>query len=155
MTFPGTDVARAVGAEPARWAPAAGSGYGINTSRWRVELTDGRTIFVKVALDDLAAGWLRKEHNVYASVAAPFLPQLRGWHDEEVTLLAIEDLSGAYWPPPWGREGIEAVLTALDELHATRPPPGLEPLEDLSELLDGWPRVAADPAPFLSLGVCS
>jgi hypothetical protein len=144
-----------VGADPGRWAPAAGSGYGINTSRWRVELTDGRTVFVKVALDELAAGWLRKEHNVYASLAAPFIPELRGWGDTDVTLLAIEDLSEAHWPPPWPQGGVEAVLATLEEVQATGPPPGLQRLEDLREWLDGWPRIAADPAPFLSLGLCS
>ncbi len=154
MTFPAPDVAQAVGTQPVRWEPATGSGYGINTARWRVELADGRSVFVKLALDELAAGWLRKEHNVYASVAAPFLPQLQGWHDAAETLLAIEDLSEAHWPPPWPRHGVVAVLTALDQVHATEPPPGLGRLEELREL-DGWPRIAADPAPFLSLGLCS
>lgn len=155
MTFPAPDVARAVGEDIVRWDPVAGSGYGINTARWRVELADDRTVFVKIALDDLAAGWLRKEHNVYASVAGSFIPQLRGWHDAEVTLLAIEDLSDAQWPPPWPPRGVEAVLAALEDVHATAPPPGLEPLEDDRDSLDGWPRIAADPIPFLSLGVCS
>jgi hypothetical protein len=155
MTFPAPDVAQAVGAQPVRWEPASGSGYGINTSRWRVELADGGSVFVKVALDDLAAGWLRQEHNVYASVAAPFIPQLRGWHDAEQTLLAMEDLSDAHWPPPWPQHGVPAVLAALDEVHAAAPPPGLGRLEELREPLDGWPRIAADPAPCLSLGLCS
>jgi hypothetical protein len=29
-----------------------------------VELADGRRVFVKHALDELAAGWLRDEHRV-------------------------------------------------------------------------------------------
>ncbi len=155
MTFPTAEVSQAVGAQPVRWEPASGSGYGINTSRSRVELADGRTVFVKVALDELAAGWLRKEHNVYASVTAPFIPELQGWHDEGETLLAIEDLSDAHWPPPWPSQGVDAVLSALNEIHATPPPPGLGWLEELLEGLDGWPRIAAAPAPFLSLGLCS
>jgi Phosphotransferase enzyme family len=155
VTFPAPEVAQAVGKEPLRWEPAAGSGYGINTSRWRVAFADGGSAFVKVALDEGAAGWLRLEHNVYANVAAPFLPELQGWHDDGVTLLAIDDLSDAHWPPPWPREGVDAVLTALAELHATRPPSGLGSLEDLRDELNGWARIAADPDPFLSLGVCT
>jgi len=145
VTFPTAEVSQAVGAQPVRWEPASGSGYGINTSRSRVELADGRTVFVKVALDELAAGWLRKEHNVYASVTAPFIPELQGWHDEGETLLAIEDLSDAHWPPPWPSQGVDAVLSALNEIHATPPPPGLGWLEELLEGLDGWPRIAAAP----------
>ena len=133
----------------------AGSGYGINTSRWRVELADGSSVFVKVALDELAAGWLRQEHNVYSAVAGPFLPRLCGWHDDELTLLVIEDLSDAHWPPPWPDDSVAAVLDTLTQVHATAPPPGLQPLEELRESLDGWPRIAADPGPFLSLGLAS
>jgi len=61
-----------------------------------VQLADGRAAFVKVALDDLAATWLRKEHNVYARVAGSFIPPLLGWRDDESTLLVIEDLSDAH-----------------------------------------------------------
>jgi hypothetical protein len=153
--FPASEVEQAVGSTPLRWEHAARSGYGVNTSRWRVELAEGGTTFVKVALDELAAGWLRNEHDVYASVAAPFIPALRGWHDDEVTLIAIEDLSDAHWPPPWPEDGVRAVLAALDNLHSTQPPSGLPTLEGMRESLDGWPQIAADPAPFLSLGLCS
>src|SRR4051794_9387491 len=52
-------------------------------------------------------------------------PELLGWQDGEQTLLAIADLSDAYWPPPWTAEQIEAVCVALDELHATPPPQAL------------------------------
>ena len=154
VTFPAPEVEGAVGKRAVEWRPVAGSGYGTNTSRWRVEL-DGGSAFVKVALDELAADWLRKEHNVYSSVRAGFIAELLGWHDDGVTLLAIEDLSGAHWPPPWPDDGVAAVLAALAQVHATPPPPGLAALESLRGELDGWPRVAADPEPFLSLGLCS
>ena len=155
MTFPLVEVEQAVGSEPVCWEAPARSGYGINTSRWRVKLADGGSVFVKVALDELAAAWLRKEHNVYSSVAAPFIPQLRGWHDGDVTFLAIEDLSEASWPPPWPEDGVAAVLHSLEDVHATSPPPGLDRLEGMRDSLDGWPRIAADPAPFLTLQLCS
>lgn len=118
-------------------------------------LADGRAAFVKVALDDLAATWLRKEHNVYANVAGSFIPPLLGWRDDEPTLLVIDDLSEAHWPPPWPAGSIEAVLAALDAIHAAPPPPGLDSLETKRESLDGWRRVAAEPEPFLALRLCS
>lgn len=155
QSFPAPEVGAATGATAAHWEPAAGSGYGTNTARWRVELDDGRSAFVKVALDDLAADWLRREHNVYSSVAGPFIPSLLGWHDDGATLIAIEDLSAAHWPPPWPEGGIDAVLGALEAVHATPPPSGLEALENMRDLLDGWPRIAADPEPFLSVALCS
>ena len=38
--------------------------------RWVVELADGRSAFVKVAVNELTAEWLRKEIRVYADVRA-------------------------------------------------------------------------------------
>lgn len=155
MTFPAAEVEHAVGRELVRWVPAAASGYGVNTSRWLVEFAGGGGAFVKVALDELAEDWLRKEHNVYANVAAPFLPGLKGWYDEGLTLLAIDDLSESHWPPPWPEGGVRAVVEMLQEVHSTPAPSGLPRLETMRDSLDGWPRIAADPAPFLSLGLCS
>jgi hypothetical protein len=153
--FPRLAVEGAVGASVVRWEPATRTGYGTNTSRWHVILADKRTAFVKIALDDLAAAWVRKEHNVYANVAGPFIPLLLGWLDDDVTLLVIEDLSDAYWPPPWPDGSVAAVLAALESVHATPPPPGLDSLESKRRTLDGWQRIAADPEPFLALGLCS
>jgi aminoglycoside phosphotransferase (APT) family kinase protein len=130
-------------------------GYGRNTSHWQVELADGRTAFVKQALDEFAVGWLRDEHRIYSHVRASFMAALIGWHDDGETLLVIEDLAGAYWPPRWSGDQIASVLRALEELHVTPPPPGLRRLADLRDWLDGWPRVAADPDPLLATGLCS
>ena len=103
-SFPEAEVARAAGSASVGAEPVEGGGYGSNTSRWRVELEDGRRVFVKHALDDLAAAWLRREHHVYAAVSAPFMPELVGWQDGESALLVLEDLGAAHWPPPW-RDG--------------------------------------------------
>ena len=130
-------------------------GYGRNTAHWRVELADGRRAFVKQALDDVAAGWLRDEHRLYSHVRGSFIAGLLGWHDDGETLLVLEDLSDAYWPPPWSDDRIGAVLRALDELHRTPSPPALRRLADLRDWLDGWPSVAADPEPLLATGLCS
>ena len=155
-TFPGADVAAAVGSAAVAFEPVSGGGYGTNTAKWRVELADGRRAFVKLALDDAAVDWLRAEHRVYAHVRQPFLPALLGWHDAGGrTLLVLEDLAHAHWPPPWSRAQVDAVLAALDAVHAAEPPPGLPLLEDARERLDGWPQVTDDPGPLLATGLCS
>ncbi len=100
-SFPKAELEAAVGAAPVERRRVRSAGYGTNSAHWRVALADGRRAFVKVALDDNAAEWLRQEHHVYSAVEAPFIPELVGWHDGEQTLLAITDLSEAYWPPPW------------------------------------------------------
>ena len=154
-SFPAAELEAAAGAAPIRWQPVRSGGYGTNSAHWLVELADGRRAFVKVALDDTAAEWLRSEHLVYSAVQAPFIPELVGWHDGEQTLLAIADLSDAHWPPPWTSEQIDAVSAALDELHATPAPAGLPLLGDEREWLNGWELVAEDPEPLLSTGLCS
>ena len=155
-SFPQTELAAATGATPVRWQVVRGSGYGTNTTKWSVELDDGRRVFVKFALDDLASDWLRDEWRVYGSLSADFLPELVAWHDSGgTTFLILEDLADAHWPPPWLPGQVSLVLEALEEVHAAKPPPAMPFLADLRGELDGWPAVAADPEPFLSTGVCS
>jgi Phosphotransferase enzyme family len=154
-SFPRAELAAAAGAAPLRWQPVAGGGYAENTADWRVELEDARRVFVKHALDDLAAGWLRKEHHVYAAVSAPFMPELMGWHDGDRPLLVLEDLGDAHWPPPWRDGDVEAALAALETVAATPPPPGLRALEEMRGRLNGWELVTEDPEPLLTTGLCS
>jgi Phosphotransferase enzyme family len=146
-------VARVLGSGPRRWRAVRG-GYTHN-ERWVVELAGGRSAFVKAAVDELSAGWLRDEHSIYESVRGSFLPDLLGWEAGELPVLVLEDLSGARWPPPWTPEGIDSVRAALDELAGTPPPEGLGSLEELREMLAGWPEVERDPLPFLRLGLCT
>ena len=99
-SFPEAELEAATGAAPVERRRVRSGGYGTNSAHWRVELADGRQTFVKVALDDTAAEWLRQEHRVYAAVEAPFIPELVGWHDGEQTLLdafraAVPDLPAA------------------------------------------------------------
>jgi hypothetical protein len=154
-SFPQAEVAAAAGAAALSWQAVAGSGYAENTADWRVELEDGRRVFVKYALDDLAAGWLRKEHRVYAAVSAPFMPELVGWIDGDRPLLVLEDLGDAHWPPPWRDGDIDAVLAALELVAATPPPAGVPELEELHERLNGWALVAEDPEPLLATDLCT
>jgi len=124
--------------------------------RLLAELEDCSRAFVKIAIDELTAGWLRDEYRVYSSVQGSFLPELLGWDDDgERPALALEDLSGAHWPPAWPDGSVEAVLHALDELHVVDPPAGLPRMEEFERLFLGWDEVERDQAPFLSLGLCS
>jgi aminoglycoside phosphotransferase (APT) family kinase protein len=138
---------------PTAWR-AAGAGYTHN-ERWVVELEDGRSAFVKAAVDEMTAEWLRAEQRVYAAITAEFLPRLLGWEDGELPVLLLEDLSGAEWPPPWTRQRVGAVRATLREVAETPPPPGLPSLEEQREELAGWREVERDPAALLALGVCS
>ena len=126
------------------------------SAHWRVGLPDGGSVFVKQALTPDAQAWLRLERGVYEGVTGSFMPQYFGTHDEgRDVFLVIEDLSGAEWPPPWSRDRIDAVLTALGELSSTTPPDGLGRLEAERERIVGWPAVRADPEPLLSTGICT
>src|SRR5712691_1865888 len=128
-SFPAAEVEASAGAAPVGRRYVPGSGYGTNTAKWSVDLDDGRRVFVKRALDDVATGWLRDEVRVYASVAGSFLPRFVGWHDAAgETLLVIEDLGDAYWPPPWSPDQISAVLATLDSVHEATQPTGIPPL---------------------------
>ena len=88
-------------------------------------LEDGRSVFVKSAVDELSAGWLRTEIAVYSSLRGSFLPVLHGWAEHDgLPLLVLED-----WATRTGRRrGAQATsrpcATALAEVAATRRPPG-------------------------------
>jgi hypothetical protein len=120
------------------------------------ELQDGRTVFVKAGTEEVTSAFIRDEIGVYKRIQGAFMPELLGFDEADPPLLLLEDLSAATWPPPWGRHSIEAVQEALARVAATPPPPGLRPIEDRREwLCGGWGEIERDPAPFLSLDVCS
>ena len=148
-------VAELLGSPVAARGPATG-GY-TPAERWVVELEDGRSAFVKVAVNDLTALWLRKELRVYADLRAPFMPQLLGWADEgDRPMLVLEDLSTCDWPPPWTPERIDSVLATLAQVAATTPPGWMDPTcADVAWIGEGWSEVAEDPAPFLATGIVS
>jgi phosphotransferase family enzyme len=149
-------VRRALGAMPVGWRAAAGHGAPSNR-RYIAVLEDGRAAFVKIAAFDYTADWLRAEHHLYAALdGRQFLPRLLGWDDDgEAPALALTDHSDDVWPPPWDGALVEAVRAAVEAVHATPPPEGLPPAVESQFGLDGWPDVAADPEPFLTLGICS
>lgn len=145
-------VARVIGSRPISWRRVQG-GY-TNAERWVAGL-EREAVFLKVAADAPTAGWLRDEHKIYETLRGDFLPALRAWDDDgALPMLVLEDLSAARWPPPWNPGDVDRVLASLSQLAATRAPAFVKSLEAERETLSGWRRVAADPRPFLSLGLC-
>lgn len=143
---------RLLGATVETWNRVETRGYATN-GHWIVELRNGSRAFVKHAAPvDPCPRWLRDEYAVYTAVSGPFMPQLLAWEDDpERPLLVLEDLSDARWVPPWEDGDVEAVLTALAEVAATRPSGPLSRFEDYG--IPSWETVAEDPAPFLSTGL--
>jgi Phosphotransferase enzyme family len=124
--------------------------------RLRARLSDGRSAFAKVAVEEETAAWLRQEAVVYSQVEAPYLPRLLGWDGSEPPLLLLEDLSAGFWPPPWTAERVAYVRESLRLVAATPPPDGLPALADMrAELAGGWGEIGGEPQAFLTLRLCS
>ncbi|WP_394795098.1 aminoglycoside phosphotransferase family protein [Armatimonas sp.] len=125
--------------------------------RLRLELADGRLVFAKVATTEPTARWLRREVVVYEALGSQkFLAEFLGWADDSTEpFLLLEDLSEAHWPPPWTTARVDVVLTALSEVRRAPLPPQTPALEAERAVLTRWASIADDPAPFLSLGLCS
>lgn len=128
---------------------------GYTATRRYVAKSGSRSAFVKVGTSPITAGMVNREIAVYRRLTAPFMPTFVGASvDPAEPVLVIEDLSSAEWPPPWSVAGLTVVLEQINEMHRT-----VSDLEARTLLYDdrsaGWPTVARDPAPFLSLGFTS
>ena len=125
--------------------------------RLRLELASGRFAFAKVATTGDTARWLRREAVVYEALGSqPFLAEVLGWDDDSTEpFLLLQDLSGAHWPPPWTPARVDSVLAALTEVRHVPQPPDTPALEAERANLTRWASIAANPEPFLSLGLCS
>jgi len=146
-------IRRATGARPLGYEPRAG-GYS-TADRYAVGLADGRSVFVKSSATENLAGWIRREHEVYAALDGTFMPALLGFDDDgERATLVLEDLSGADWTVRWDDARIGAVREAVAGLGECAAPPGTPRGRDaFSDFWDRWRVVEADPGPFLSLGL--
>ena len=154
MTIPGEElrqrVEAMVGFAPDEWREVHG---GYTPAKRYVVRNGSRSAFVKLATTPLTARMLTREIANYQNLSGPFMPRVLGWHEDAVApMLAIEDLSTAYWPPPWTAETAALVIDQIHRMHGTSGnierwgflDGGREP---------GWASVARDPAPFLSLGL--
>jgi len=140
----------AAGHQPRSWKPVDTGGY-TRSQAWRVETRDGPA-FVKQAEEAGSLQMLRREAVVYRDVRGPFLPAFVGFADSgERALLAVEYLEDAHWPPPYP-DDVGALFAALELVAATPASPEL-PIEGPND--SQWERIAADPEPFLALGLCS
>lgn len=145
---------RTLGKRIVQATPRAG-GYTL-ALRLRLELADGSTVFAKIATTPYLVDCVRREAVVYQALGTrSYLAEFLGWDDHPTQpFLLLEDLSVAHWPPPWNASRVDAVLAALAEVRQTPLPPQTPSLEKEAETLRKWGTVAADPLPFLSLGLC-
>ncbi len=142
-----TRVERLLGWTPDTWRPVHG-GY-TPTARYAVA-DDRRRGFVKISTTETTAWQMNREIVAYNGISGRFVPRLLAADpDPEVPILIIEDLSDASWPPPWTEPLVAQVLDAVAEMHAT--PCTLAHGGLLEGREAGWPTVADNPEPFLSL----
>jgi Phosphotransferase enzyme family len=126
-----------------------------HAEKWVVELVDGSAVFVKAATGSNARAQVEREAAVLGSVAAPYMPHVYGASTvEDWSVLVLEDLSRAHWPPPYEDRG-EALLKSVMEVAATPPPPGLRRRPEGRPFGTYWQRIADDPEPVLAYGLFS
>ena len=140
----------AIGGDATDRTPVDSGGY-TRSRAWHVRTPDG-PVFAKEAADEGSLFMLRREAIVYRGVAGPFLPGFVGFADRgDRALLAIELVEDAHWPPPYP-DDVRPLFETLDLVASAQPPPDL-PAQ--GPWRSRWERVAADPGPFLGLGLCS
>jgi len=115
--------------------------------------TSRASFFAKVGTTPGTARSLSREIRLYNSLSGDFMPRLLASEDHESEpILVIEDLSARHWPPPWGERQVELTLAQIAALHHT--PAAVETYAQAHGPSEAnWRAVAADPGPFLRLGV--
>ncbi len=143
-------IERLIGAKIESYTPVAG-GYSLATRL--LCRTTTTSFFAKIGATPLTSQFLRREMHVYSSVSGAFMPQLVAWEDHEsAPILVIEDLSAAHWPPPWDAWRVDLVFAQIHAMHHTQA--SLASYAQVHGVRGAnWPVVAADPVPFLSLGL--
>lgn len=160
------EIARVMGKTPVSFAPLLHAGGYTQAVRRIVHFSDNTTAFVKVAVSDDTAQWLRTERKMYEALeGASFLPTFLGAGENDgntCPFLLLEDLSACQWPAarsmtPWSSGKVQAVLDALALVRAEagRAPVDLPRVENELAGFASWHLVAENPAPLLSLGLCS
>ena len=137
-----------LGEAPRSWETRAG-GHTL-VGKARATLSSGSSVFVKWALGPGSAA-LRDEIRVLSAVRGSFLPLVVAW-SLDPTILVLEDLSSARWPPPYPAD-CGPLWEALEAKRSVAPPPDLPRLEDWPGSRDRWRRVLEEPEAFLRLGI--
>jgi aminoglycoside phosphotransferase len=126
-----------------------------HAEKWLVELQNGRRAFVKAGTERSARAQIEREATTLESVAAAYMPELYGAAGvDDWSVLVLEDLSDAVWPPPYPDRG-EALLETVMKVSATPPPDWLGRRPAGRPLGTYWQRIAADPEPVLAHGLFS
>ena len=117
-------------------------------TRGVITLDEGRTVFVKIGVNEHTRAWAQKEVQVYRrlrDLGYGFSPRLLS-SAPDGTAFALEALTpqdGWDWSDRWSQERLEHVLAATDRL-AAMDPGGFDPSltkPTLTEQADGWPRL--------------
>jgi hypothetical protein len=123
--------------------------------RLKITFNDNSTCFAKIGTTPHTAQALRQENRVYQALQGSFLPRYLGWDDDpDNPILQLEDLSHAFWPPPWNETRVNQVLAALPQMWASSLP-DVPAMAGMDRIWDGWQQVAENPAPFLALGLAT
>ena len=126
------------------------AGY-THAEKWIVSL-GSETAFVKASANAVARGQIEREASIVEAVAAPYMPHVYGAATVgDWTVLVLEDLAAAVWPPPYPDRG-EALLETVTRVAGTPPPPELDGRPEGRPLGTYWQRIAADPEPVLANG---
>ena len=150
-------VRRALGATPVAWRAAPGHGAPSNR-RFVVDLRGGT---VRIRED--------RRIRLHGGLAARGAPRLCGARRAAVpaTVVRLGRRRARSRARPRGSLRIDVAATVGRRSHRRRPrdprggarcdpaPEGVPPAVESQFGLDGWPDVAADPQPFLSLGLCA
>lgn len=146
-------ITAATGARPTSWQYIV-AGH-THAEKWLVELQDGRRAFVKAGAETSARAQIEREASILESVAAAYMPRFYGAATvDDWSVLVLEDLSRAVWPPPYADRGA-ALLKTVMQVAATPPPHGLRRRPEGRPLGTYWQRIAADPEPVLAHGLFS
>jgi hypothetical protein len=143
-------IEKLIGAKVESYTPVAG---GYSPATRLLCRTATASFFAKIGTTPSTTQALRREMHVYTSVSGAFMPQMIAWEDHaSAPILVLEDLSAAQWPPPWDALRVERVLAQIHAMHHT--PVSLATYAQTHGVRGAdWQAVAADPAPFLSLGL--
>lgn len=123
----------------------------------RLQLSDGQWVFAKIACEDQSRMWLKREQEVYLGLGTrDFLPRFISFSsDSRLSVLLLEDLSQASWPPPWREGDVERVLEAIGQVHVQKPPVNTKRSKWEMRRPFFWRKIQSSKQRFLALGCCS